>query len=157
MPKIGTTSTPVIDPASGTLYVEAKTKEVTNGATRYVHRLHTLSVSTGAEKFGGPVLIQAGAPGTGDGTDGADHVPFNPLRQMDWPGLLFLNGAVYIAHGSHGDHDPCHGWVLARLHGGHHIFVIAGRREPIVIPVQSNRPLKPGLLQVRKFTALVIR
>ena len=39
------------------------------------------------------------------------------------------------------------GWVLARIHGSHHIFVMAGRRERIVIPVHGNRPLKVGLLR----------
>ena len=39
------------------------------------------------------------------------------------------------------------GWVLARIHGSHHIFVMAGRRERIVIPVHGNRPLKAGLLR----------
>jgi predicted RNA binding protein YcfA (HicA-like mRNA interferase family) len=38
------------------------------------------------------------------------------------------------------------GWSLARVQGSHHIFVIAGRRERIVIPIHGNRPLKIGLL-----------
>lgn len=39
------------------------------------------------------------------------------------------------------------GWSLARVHGSHHIFVMSGRRERIVIPVHGNRPLKTGLLR----------
>jgi predicted RNA binding protein YcfA (HicA-like mRNA interferase family) len=39
------------------------------------------------------------------------------------------------------------GWSLARVQGGHHIFVMPGRRERIVIPVHGNRPLKTGLLR----------
>jgi predicted RNA binding protein YcfA (HicA-like mRNA interferase family) len=39
------------------------------------------------------------------------------------------------------------GWSLARVHGSHHIFVMAGRRERIVIPIHGNRPLKIGLLR----------
>jgi predicted RNA binding protein YcfA (HicA-like mRNA interferase family) len=38
------------------------------------------------------------------------------------------------------------GWSLARVQGSHHIFVIARRRERIVIPIHGNRPLKIGLL-----------
>ena len=39
------------------------------------------------------------------------------------------------------------GWSLARVHGSHHIFVMGGRRERIVIPIHGNRPLKTGLLR----------
>ena len=39
------------------------------------------------------------------------------------------------------------GWSLARVHGSHHIFVMPGRRERIVIPVHGNCPLKTGLLR----------
>ena len=107
VPEIGITGTPVIDPQSGTLYVVAKTKE--NGS--YVQRLHALAIITGAEKFGGPVVIQASVPGTGDGGDGV-NVPFNPLRQNQRAALLLANGVVYVAWASHGDSDPYHGWVL---------------------------------------------
>ena len=104
--EIGITGTPVIDLSSGTMYVVAKTKEGTN----YVQRLHALDITTGAEKFGGPVLIQASVPGTGDGTS---TVTFNALRENQRPGLLLNNGVVYLGFGSHGDITPYHGWILA--------------------------------------------
>jgi chitodextrinase len=110
-PEIGISGTPVIDPSTGTLYVVAKTKEVIGPTTRYVQRLHALDITTGAEKFGGPVEIQASAPGSGTGSQGG-QISFNPLRENQRPALLLSNGVVYIAFGSHGDNQPYHGWVL---------------------------------------------
>ena len=65
-PVAGITGTPVIGSASKTLYVVAFTKE--NGS--YFQRLHALDITTGAEKFGGPVVIQASVQGTGAGSVG---------------------------------------------------------------------------------------
>jgi predicted RNA binding protein YcfA (HicA-like mRNA interferase family) len=39
------------------------------------------------------------------------------------------------------------GWTLARIQGSHHIFVLPGRRERIVIPIHGSQPLKIGLLR----------
>jgi hypothetical protein len=102
-PEIGITSTPVIDPTTNTIYVEAKTKETvgsgcSSGSPCYVHRLHALSVTTGAEKFGGPVMIS-----------GAN---FDPLRHFNRPALLLANGTVYLGFGSHGDIPPWYGWLF---------------------------------------------
>jgi hypothetical protein len=106
-PEIGITGTPVIDTASGTLYVVAKTSEPSG----YVQRLHALDIATGAEKFGGPVVLQASVPGTGNGSQGGQLV-FDALRENQRPALLLNNGVVYIAFGSHGDNQPYHGWLL---------------------------------------------
>jgi hypothetical protein len=106
--EVGITSTPVIDQSTGTLYVVAKTKE---GVNTYVQRLHALDITTGAEKFGGPVVIQGSVPGAGDGSSGGT-VAFNPLLENQRPALLLSNGIVYIAWGSHNDVVPWHGWVF---------------------------------------------
>jgi hypothetical protein len=107
--EIGITSTPAIDPVGGTIYVVAYTAE--NGG--YVYRLHALDLISGAEKFGGPVLIQASVPGTGDESNGQGQVPFDPKTHLQRPGLLLVNGVVYIGFGSHTDTPPWHGWLLA--------------------------------------------
>lgn len=108
-PQVGITGTPVIDPNNGTLYVVAATKE--NGA--YVQRLHALDVTTGAEKFKGPVVIQAKVAGTGEGSSGG-FISFDPFRANQRPGLLLLNGGIYITWASHGleGEYPYHGWVI---------------------------------------------
>ncbi|HZT32458.1 MAG TPA: hypothetical protein VFA33_21390 [Bryobacteraceae bacterium] len=109
VPEIGITSTPVIDPASGTLYVVAMTKESLKGVVGYVHRLHALDVSTGAERPGSPVTIQASYPGTGEG---GSTLVFQPRNYKQRPGLLLLNGVVYTAWSSHCDIGVYHGWLI---------------------------------------------
>jgi Concanavalin A-like lectin/glucanases superfamily/Fibronectin type III domain len=109
--EIGITGTPVIDPATGTIYVVAATKEVSGGTTKYVQRLHALDLTTGAEKFGGPVVIRASVPGTGDGSSGGT-LTFDPLHENQRTALLLANGVVYFGFSSHGDVPPFHGWVL---------------------------------------------
>jgi hypothetical protein len=106
-PEIGITGTPVIDTSTGTMYVVAKTKESGN----FVQRLHALNIATGAEKFGGPVVIQATVPGTGNGSAGG-QLAFNPLRENQRTALLLYNGVVYMGFGSHGDNQPYHGWLF---------------------------------------------
>src|ERR1051326_8828932 len=59
-PEISISSTPVIDTSFNTMYVSVSTSE--NGSI--VHRLHALSLTTGAEKFGGPIKGQGSVPGT---------------------------------------------------------------------------------------------
>ncbi|HJT55147.1 MAG TPA: hypothetical protein VJ761_01530 [Ktedonobacteraceae bacterium] len=105
-PKIGITSTPVIDPNTNILYVLAATKE--NG--QYFQRLHAVDITTGNE-VSQPATIKAKVRGHGDGSQNG-HVSFDPLREGQRSGLLLLNGVVYIAWASHCDNGPYHGWVM---------------------------------------------
>ncbi len=101
-PEIGITPTPAIDLETGTLYVLARTKEKGRGFfadARYVQRLHALAITTGVEKFGGPVEIAA--PG------------FDGLRELPRAGLLLANGQVYLTWASSCDVATYHGWVMA--------------------------------------------
>jgi hypothetical protein len=108
LPEIGITSTPVIDIGSNTVYVVAATKE--NGA--FYHRLHALDMTSGAEKFGGPRLIQASYPGNAqDGTDGV--LSFTSHFQLQRAALLLSKGKIYVAFASNADYGLYHGWVLA--------------------------------------------
>jgi hypothetical protein len=107
-PEIGITSTPVIDPTTSTIYVVAETLE--NG--NCVHRLHALDLSTGAEKPGSPVVIQASVAGTGVSAVNG-QIAFSSIDQLQRPALTLYNGLVLIGFGSQGDNPPWHGWVLA--------------------------------------------
>jgi len=106
----GITGTPVINYTSattGTLYVVSMTYE----GTYPVQRLHALDITTGAEQFGGPTTISATVNGTGNGSVNGT-VSFDPKWDNQRPGLLYLNGSVYMGWGSHCDAGPWHGWVM---------------------------------------------
>ncbi|HEY4416572.1 MAG TPA: chitobiase/beta-hexosaminidase C-terminal domain-containing protein [Verrucomicrobiae bacterium] len=115
-PEVGITSTPVIDPVTGTIYFEVKTKEP---GPVYVHRLHALDIATGLERtnFNSPSVITCtNYLGSGNGdNDGKTpaHVLWNPMREHSRPALTLLNGAVYMSFASHGDNQPYHGWMFA--------------------------------------------
>lgn len=108
-PEIGITSTPVIDPTSGTLYVLSRTKDLKG---RYSQSLHALAVTTGSERFGGPVEIQASINGSGAGSVNG-RLDFNPLRDNPRAALLLNKGTVYMSWASACDVGPYHGWVMA--------------------------------------------
>ncbi len=114
-PEVGITSTPVIDPVTGTIYFEVKTKEP---GPVYVHRLHALDIATGLERtnYNSPGIITCTnylGSGSGD-NDGQTppHVLWNPLREHSRPALTLLNGVVYMSFASHGDNTPYHGWFF---------------------------------------------
>jgi Big-like domain-containing protein len=108
-PQFGITSTPVIDPSTGTMYVEAESRE----SGIYVDRLHALDITTGLGRSQSPTIITATVPGTGAGSSNG-NITFNPARHLNRPGLLLVNGIVYLAYGSRGcDAMPFHGWLFA--------------------------------------------
>jgi F5/8 type C domain/PQQ-like domain len=100
--EIGIMSTPVIDLAGATLYVEAKTLE--SGA--YIDRLHALDTTTGAEKMGGPIAIHASVSGT------AGARTLDSLRANQRAGLLLSGGRVYVGFASYCDSGSYYGWLL---------------------------------------------
>jgi hypothetical protein len=103
LPNQGITSTPVIDPASNTIYVVSAQKTSTSGSN---FRLNALDITTGAQKFGGPVAIHASVPGTNSSAvKGVVSLPGSCVQRA---ALLLANGNVYLGFGS------CHsGWLLA--------------------------------------------
>jgi hypothetical protein len=108
-PVIGIIGTPVIDTSTNAIYVVAKTKDLSNST--YHFKIHALDLVTGAEKFGGPTTIAGKVPGTGvGGSNGL--VNFEALLHNNRPGLLLMNGTVYVAFGSTCDTRPWHGWIF---------------------------------------------
>jgi hypothetical protein len=91
--EVGITSTPVISLTENKLYVVAKMVGD--------QQLHALDLATGAEGAGSPVSI------------GKTAMPvFDPKIHLNRPGLLLLNGTIYIAYGSHCDNGGYHGWIF---------------------------------------------
>jgi hypothetical protein len=100
-PQLGITSTPVIDITTGTMYVLAET---TSGP--FV--LLALDITTGAEKFGGPVLVTGSVQGTGwDSVNGTITLE-SACYQRTSLALNPVNNMIYVGFGH------CnHGWLLA--------------------------------------------
>lgn len=113
VPEIGITGTPVIDPAIGTMYLVAKTKQydTLTHTTSFFHTLHALDIKTGLDKVT-PLQITATSPGSGTGSVGG-ILTFDPLVEAQRSALLLLKGQVFIAWASHCDLGNYHGYVMS--------------------------------------------
>lgn len=107
--QIGITSTPVYDPATGAVYVMAKTNGTTStGAADPQHpdwRLHALNIVNGKDLNGWPVTI-SGYP------DNDPVNAFNPKNIAQRPGLLLLDGNIYAGFASYCDAGPFDGYLV---------------------------------------------
>ncbi len=97
-PDVGVTSTPVYDPATGTVYLVAAT--IVNSAPQY--KLYGISPQTGT-------LTEQVAIGGSPSNDSS--ITFNPAQQWQRPGLLLMNGWIYAGFASHCDNSPYDGFV----------------------------------------------
>jgi HYDIN/CFA65/VesB-like, Ig-like domain/PQQ-like domain len=103
-PKIGVTSTPVVDEATGIAYLTHKTYvSGSSGEARWY--MDAVSMSTGAEQPGFPVELSGTAQND-------PEQKFTPTTQLQRPGLLLLEGVVYAGFGSDCDFTPYEGWVF---------------------------------------------
>jgi len=98
-PFMGITSTPVIDPDGGKMWLTAKVY-VADDDIRYY--LYTLDIRTGE--------LLATSPPIQPEVDKAKLEARNVLQR---PGLLRANGMVYLAFGSEFDGGLYHGWLVA--------------------------------------------
>ena len=111
-PEIGITSTPVIDPTTGTIYVVGMSKSVAGGVTTYHQRIFALDITTGAQKIAPHSIDQSITfPGAGPGGNGS-VVIFDPSQYKERSALTLSNGVIYTGWSSHGDTPPYTGWVI---------------------------------------------
>jgi hypothetical protein len=114
-PIIGITGTPVINLRNNSLYVVARTQEISGNQYSYFVRLHILDITTGAEKPKSPVVICGKVSGETCSFPPYlnSQTTFDPQRAMQRPALLLMPNSssvhevLYIAFGNH------RGWVLA--------------------------------------------
>ena len=102
---LGVTSTPVIDPRTGTVYVVA---EVSDGHGGVTHRLEGLSVATGTV-----VMSEDVDPPLPAGE--------RPAQLLQRAALALGSGRIYIAYGGNdGDCGTYNGWVVGVSETGAH-------------------------------------
>lgn len=102
VPTVGITSTPVVDTTTNTVYVVNKEYVTgTPGATSYL--LHALNLSSGADRF---------TPTTLGGHADNRNLDFNPTYQSQRPGLLLLDGHIYVAFSAHCQVPKWSGWIM---------------------------------------------
>ena len=102
LPEVSITSTPTIDPATGTMYVVAETQQ--SGSPPY-YWLHALDITTGEDKVA-PTIVQASIG------SGAIPLRIDAATSQQRPGLVLSNGVVYVGFGSSGDSYPWIGWLV---------------------------------------------
>src|SRR5262249_28103439 len=96
---LGIISTPIIDAATGTLYVAG----AIGSSSITSHQVHAFDVMDGTARPGFPVTI-TGKSGT---------TTFNPPAQNQRSALSLVNGTLYVAYGGHaGDCGDYHGWIF---------------------------------------------
>jgi Big-like domain-containing protein len=102
-PYEGVTSTPVIDPGTNTLYVVSAQTSAPAGGTL---RLNALDITTGAQKFGGPVTLNVSVPATNSAAvNGVQTLDTSCVQRS---ALLLANSNIYMGFGG------CHsGWLVA--------------------------------------------
>ena len=105
--EVGTTSTPVIDTGTNTLYAVAFTKE----SGKYYHKLYAIDITTGNFKIQSPVQLKATIAGNGAGSSN-NIITFDSKQQLQRTALVLSKGIIYIIFAGYADTDPYHGWVL---------------------------------------------
>jgi outer membrane protein assembly factor BamB len=100
---LGITGTPVIDPSSRTLFLDAMTTP--DGGQTKRHLVFGLSLDDGSTQPGFPVDVAAAV--------GHHGHAFKPAVQNQRGALALVGGTLYVPYGGHnGDCGNYHGWVV---------------------------------------------
>ena len=112
-PLIGILSTPVIDAATGTLYVITESVDATGSSPTFFQRIHAIDIATGQERVT-PRSIDSSIlqPGTGPNSNGTDEV-FTPELSRSRAALALSDGVVYVGWTSNSGVHPYEGWITA--------------------------------------------
>ena len=100
---VGIVGTPVIDPASLTMYLVTVTKEISGNNATFVHRFHAIDITTGFERPGSGAAINSPS----------GFVSYYPQWMVQRTGLLLLNGNIYMGFSAPCDHAPYSGFLIS--------------------------------------------
>ncbi len=109
-PEVGITGTPVVDPSSGIMYIDAFTEVDGN----FSHSIHALNITNGTEMAFSPVTVSATFPGVGAGSSGGVQT-FQPGQELQRCALTLANGILYVAYAGYTDMTttyPFQGWII---------------------------------------------
>ena len=105
--QLGVTSTPVVDPATGIMYVVAAV--TVQGVPQY--RIFALNANDGTVANG---WANTGLQVQGDAINSNPSFPttFNAAHETQRTGLVLVNGVVYAGFSAQCDYAPYQGWVV---------------------------------------------
>jgi len=116
---VGIESTPHIDLASNTMYLVARTREMSGSCgtpnPTFCQKLHALDITTFAERPGSPVILGGSVPCNPTGGGGACNggtLTFDPKIEDQRASMAYANGRVFVAWSGHSDQAQYHGWVM---------------------------------------------
>ncbi|MCI0528330.1 MAG: hypothetical protein L0Y56_12895, partial [Nitrospira sp.] len=114
---VGITSTPVIDLKTQTMYVVSRhwsNRGISNDGTDY---LHAINIADGSDRIPNSTIQIGRDPNNPEIPVIYNGISFKHKCHRNRPGLLQLNGVIYIGYASFScdqncPFDPFHGWVF---------------------------------------------
>ena len=123
----GCYSTPIIDPASNTLYfIQGLASTVPNTFKMYSYNIRAVDITTGIEKSFSP------APVSATYTVNGATIAFDPTYTQSHTGLAWVNGKIYVSFGTSAEdyHLLARGWIIG--------FDAATLKQTAALPTEFN-------------------